>query len=193
MRADAARNRERLLTVAYEAFAAGGLSVPIVDIARGAGVGPGTIYRHFPNKESLFEAVIKDRVRIIAEDGRELLCTDPGTALFKFLRQVIRNGMVDHGLIDALSGYGIDIETAAPGAEASFLRVINELLSAGQEVGTVRADVGVGEIMMLMMVCKSTTPGDEEVVERALDVIIDGLRSTRSRSAKSTRSTRSIR
>ena len=63
MRADAARNRARVLEVAYETFAAEGLSVPIDEIARRAGVGAGTVYRHFPTKEALFPAVIDDRVR----------------------------------------------------------------------------------------------------------------------------------
>ena len=68
MRADAARNRARVLEVAYETFAAEGVAVPIDEIARRAGVGAGTVYRHFPTKEALFQAVFEDRVRHIVED-----------------------------------------------------------------------------------------------------------------------------
>ncbi len=67
MRADAARNRAKVLEVAYETFAAEGLAVPIDEIARRAGVGAGTVYRHFPTKEALFGAVFEDRMRRIAD------------------------------------------------------------------------------------------------------------------------------
>src|ERR1700753_10085 len=75
LRADAARNRARVLEVAYETFAAEGLAVPIDEIARRAGVGAGTVYRHFPPKEALFAAVIDDRIHAMVENGRSLLDT----------------------------------------------------------------------------------------------------------------------
>lgn len=92
MRADAARNRARVLEVAYETFAAEGLSVPIDEIARRAGVGAGTIYRHFPTKEELFRAVVQDHIRRLIE-GYALLESDgPAEALFGFLRSMVRWG-----------------------------------------------------------------------------------------------------
>ena len=123
LRADAARNRARVLEVAYETFAAEGLSVPIDEIARRAGVGAGTVYRHFPTKEDLFRAVVEDRIRRIVDEGRALLAAeDPGEALFAFLRSmVLQWGATDRGLADALAGVGIDIETAMPDAEEAFL------------------------------------------------------------------------
>lgn len=69
VRADAARNRARVLEVAYQTFAADGLSVPVDEIARRAGVGAGTVYRHFPTKEALFQAVIADRMHRIIDKG----------------------------------------------------------------------------------------------------------------------------
>src|SRR6476646_1143120 len=90
LRADAARNRARVLEVAYETFAADGLSVPIDEIARRAGVGAGTVYRHFPTKEALFQAVIADRMRHRIDDGRALLESEqPGQALFSFLKSMV--------------------------------------------------------------------------------------------------------
>ena len=84
LRADAARNRARVLEVAYDTFAAEGLTVPIDEIARRAGVGAGTVYRHFPTKEALVVAVAEDRVRRIAERARTLLAVEgPGQALFR--------------------------------------------------------------------------------------------------------------
>ena len=178
LRADAARNRVRLLAVAYETFAAEGLAVPIDEIARRAGVGPGTIYRHFPTKEALFRAVIEDRVRSIVAQARTLLDADPGTALFAFLREMVRTAAKDHGMADALAGYGVDIDAAAPGAEAAFLEVLDDLLAAAQRAGSVRADVGAAEVKALLMVCKSTQEFGDGVADRVAEVIVDGLRAT---------------
>src|SRR5436189_3893468 len=99
LRADAARNRARVLKVAYQTFAAEGLAVPIDEIARRAGVGAGTVYRHFPTKEELYRAVIEDRLSRIVDDGRALLASqDPGQALFGFLRSmVLQWGATDRG------------------------------------------------------------------------------------------------
>jgi AcrR family transcriptional regulator len=177
LRADAARNRARLLAVAYETFATEGLAVPIDEIARRAGVGPGTIYRHFATKEALFEAVVEERVRSIIDGAREMLAADPGGALFAFFREVIRTGVADHGLADALGGYGMSIETAAPGAEAAFLGVVAELLGAARQAGTVRGDVDTAELMTLMTLCKSTDVSTD-ITDRVVSVIIDGLRAT---------------
>src|ERR1700741_2859748 len=71
MRADAARNREKVLRAAREAFAESGYGVPLDEIAARAGVGPGTVYRHFPAKEALFEAVVAARLADLLEDARE--------------------------------------------------------------------------------------------------------------------------
>lgn len=176
LRADAARNRARVLEVAYETFAADGIAVPIDEIARRAGVGPGTIYRHFPTKDALFEAVISDRVRAIVERGRSVLAEQPATALFEFLRAMVCTAAFDHGLADALERYGVDFESAAPGAEATFLALIGELLTAAQRAGTVRADIGAAELKALLAVCKSAGDPDPAVAERVADVIVDGLR-----------------
>jgi len=177
LRADAARNRARVLQVAYDTFAADGLGVPIDEIARRAGVGAGTVYRHFPTKEALFAAVVDDRLRRIIGAARDLLATEgPGEALFAFLREMVRNGATDHGLVDALVGYGLDLDVAAPGAELAFLDMLGDLLTAAQEAGTVRADLGVAEIKALLVVCKVPQLYGGEVSERVARVIEDGLR-----------------
>ncbi|WP_243841414.1 TetR/AcrR family transcriptional regulator [Mycobacterium sp. DL592] len=176
LRADAARNRARLLQVAYDVFAEQGLSVPIDVIARQAGVGPGTVYRHFPTKEALFEAVVGERVRLIVAHGRALLAADPAGALFEFIREIVLNGSADHGMVEALASYGIDVECAAPGAEVEFLGVLDELLAAAQQAGTVRTDVGLAELKALMLVGKSGQQFGPDVAERITGVIVDGLR-----------------
>jgi AcrR family transcriptional regulator len=181
LRADAARNRACVLEVAYETFAAEGLSVPIDEIARRAGVGAGTVYRHFPTKEALFQAVIEGRMRHLIDDGYALLKSDgPGEAIFAFLRSmVLQWGAADRGLVDALAGFGIDIESAVPEAEAAFLAVLGELLRAAQDAGTVRQDIGVREVKAIMVGCQAMEAYSSALAERVTDVVIDGLRVAR--------------
>jgi AcrR family transcriptional regulator len=177
MRADAARNRARVLEVAYAAFASDGLAVPVDEIARRAGVGAGTVYRHFPTKEALFAAVIEDRVQTIVASGRALLeSAGPGEALFDFLRGMVTTNATDHGLVEALAGYGMDVDVAAPGAEAAFLELLADLLAAAQRAGTARRDVGVAEVKALLVVCKATQTYGEQVTGKVTEVIEAGLR-----------------
>jgi AcrR family transcriptional regulator len=180
LRADAARNRARVLEVAYETFAAEGLSVPIDEIARRAGVGAGTVYRHFPTKEALFQAVIENRMQRLVDDGHVLLKSDgPGEAMFTFLRSIVLQwGATDRGLVDALAGFGIDIASAAPGAEDAFLAVLGELLRAAQTAGTARTDVGTAEVKALLVGCQAMQTYNGDIAERVVDVVFDGLRTS---------------
>lgn len=181
LRADAARNRARVLEVAYETFAAEGLSVPIDEIARRAGVGAGTVYRHFPTKDALFQAVIEDRMQRLVDDGYGLLESDgPGEALFSFLRSIVLQwGATDRGLVDALAGFGIDIARAAPEAEDAFMAVLGELLRAAQQAGTARHDVSVREVKTILVGCQAMEAYNSELAERVTDVVVDGLRAPR--------------
>ncbi|NKZ13992.1 helix-turn-helix transcriptional regulator [Mycolicibacterium septicum DSM 44393] len=178
MRADAARNRARVLEVAYETFAADGLSVPIDEIARRAGVGAGTIYRHFPTKDALFQAVIAERIRGVVDEGRSLLAeADPADALFMFLRSmVLQWGAADRGLVDALAGSGIDVNTVVPEAEDEYLSVLGDLLAVGQKAGTVRRDVTVSDVKALLVGCQAMQAYNDDVAERVTSVVFDGLR-----------------
>jgi AcrR family transcriptional regulator len=179
-RSDAARNRARVLQAAYETFAAEGLSAPIDEIAGRAGVGAGTVYRHFPTKEALFRAVAEDRLRHIVGEGHALLASvGPAAALYTFLRSmVVEWGATDRGLIDALVGFGIDIESAAPDAEAAFLALLGDLLRAAQRAGTARSDVGVPEVKALLVGCQAMQSYNAELAEQVTAVVIDGLRAS---------------
>lgn len=181
LRADAARNRARVLDVAYETFAAEGLAVPIDEIARRAGVGAGTVYRHFPTKEALFQAVIEDRMGHLVDDGRTLLeSAGPGEALFAFLRSmVLQWGAMDRGLVDALAGLGIDIASAAPEAEDAFKALLGELLRAAQEAGTARRDIDMRDLKTILVGCQAMEAYDSALAERVTAVVIDGLRAAR--------------
>jgi AcrR family transcriptional regulator len=178
LRADAARNRARVLEVAYDTFAAEGLSVPIDEIARRASVGAGTVYRHFPTKEDLFRAVVEDRIRGIVDEGRALLVSEePAEALFKFLRSmVLKWGATDRGLSEALAGVGIDVETVLPEAEDDFLGMLGDLLRAAQKAGAVRRDVGVPDVKAILVGLQAMQSYNDEAAQRLTDVVLDGLR-----------------
>jgi AcrR family transcriptional regulator len=181
LRADAVRNRARVLDVAYETFAAEGLSVPIDEIARRAGVGAGTVYRHFPTKEALFAAVIEDRMQHLVDGGYALLKSEgPGEALFSYLRSIVLQwGATDRGLVDALAGLGIDIPSVAPDAEDAFLAVLADLLRAAQDAGTARQDIGVREVKSILVGCQAMEAYNSALADRVTDVVVDGLRAAR--------------
>jgi AcrR family transcriptional regulator len=177
MRADAARNRARVLQVAYETFAAEGLSVPIDEIARRAGVGAGTVYRHFPTKESLLQAIVADRVRRMVDDARALAAEDPGQALLTFLTLMVEEGARDQGLVDALAGIGFDIAQAAPEAEQRFMDALGDLLARAQQAGTVRPDVDARDVKALLVGCQAMQRycGDSQQTRRLVQIMRDGM------------------
>lgn len=177
LRADAARNRARVLEVAYETFAAEGLGVPIDEIARRAGVGAGTVYRHFPTKDALFEAIIADRLRQFVEYARELTEADPGEALFAFLFRLGDESATDQGLVEAMAGISIDLGAALPDSEREFMRVLADLLAQAQRAGTVRSELDVMDIKTLIvgMQAMQRFRGEPELVRRLYPVIRAGL------------------
>src|SRR5262249_24442909 len=112
MRADARRNRQRVLDAAAAVFAAHGADVPVDVIAREGGVGPGTLYRHFPNKDALFEAVILERFAPLTAEARALLSApDPGQAFLGYIERIIVQATDRHDLVDALTRAGFDIQS----------------------------------------------------------------------------------
>ena len=177
LRADAARNRARVLAVAYETMAAEGLSVPIDEIARRAGVGAGTVYRHFPTKEALFGAVVRDRLQQIVASGRALLdSAEPGEALHAFITAMVTHGAADVSLTQAMAGYGVDVNVVAPQAEAQFLGLIGDLLTAAQTAGRARPDVTVPVVKALIVGAQAMQGYNPEVAEKVTDIVLDGLR-----------------
>ncbi len=173
LRADAARNRERVLEAALDAFAEKGLSVPIDEIARRAGVGAGTVYRHFPAKEDLVEAVVADQMQRIIDGGRVLLEADKqGEALFAFLRAAVEWSATNRGLVDALAGSGHEVKEA----EQLFKDLLGELLRAAQDAGTARKDVGVADVKALMVGLQAMQSYNDDTAERLTEVVLDGLR-----------------
>ncbi|MGH9116526.1 MAG: TetR/AcrR family transcriptional regulator [Acidimicrobiales bacterium] len=179
LRADARRNRARLLEVAYEVFAAEGLGVPIDEIAQRAGVGAGTVYRHFPTKDSLFAAIVVNRVDRLVSQARTLAASgDPGQAFFDYLLLVAEEGAADMGLVEALAGTGFDIEAAAPMAEQELRDAIEGLLSRAQAAGAVREDIDVADVKTLIVGCQAMHRyrGAADMPDRLMEVVLEGLR-----------------
>ncbi|HXA31013.1 MAG TPA: helix-turn-helix domain-containing protein [Acidimicrobiales bacterium] len=179
MRADARRNRQLVLAAADEAFAAEGIGVPIDDIARRAGVGAGTLYRHFPTKESLFEAVLLDHVaRLVAEARNEPEGDEPAEALFAFMSRLSSAGAARRDLIDALAGAGINVKEPPPGLKADIEAVVQVLLKGAQKAGQVRNDVTAAEIVALTMAtCAFAAQTESDCSQtRMLHIVCEGLR-----------------
>jgi len=177
-RADAERNRARLLQVAFDTFASEGLAVPIDEIARRAGVGAGTVYRHFPNKDQLFAAIITDRLAQHTRYAQEVAGrAEPGPALVEFLDWVLRQGGVDQGLMEALSGTGFDLATAVPRAEQEWMGALERLLSAAQAAGHVRLDLDVVDLKSLIVGYQAVLRhrSDPAAADRLIAVLHAGL------------------
>ncbi|MEV6771708.1 TetR/AcrR family transcriptional regulator [Nocardia sp. NPDC051030] len=177
LRADARRNRERVLAAAQEAFAAEGISVPLDEIARRAGVGAGTVYRHFPTKEALFEAAILDRVEKMTTHARDAATAeDAGAVFFDFLQRMVEDGGVKRDLADALGPQGHDVYA---GPSQQLKKAIGELLSRAQRAGAVRDDIGVDDLVAILkglFLAAHTSNADSGLLARTFAVMTDGLR-----------------
>src|SRR5436305_14270323 len=131
LRADAARNREEVLRAARDVFAESGYGVPLDEIATRAGVGPGTVYRHFPAKEALFEAVVTARVTDLVRDARARAgAADPGEAFFGFLGRLAGEAAAKRDLPDAIS--------VAGSLREDMVAALDDLLVRAQRAGARR-------------------------------------------------------
>lgn len=155
-RADARRNRALVLQAARFAFEEQGLGVPLGEIARRAGVGAGTVYRHFSSKEALFRATIVDRIELFTDTARDLAdVTDPGPVFFRFLASVVRLASRNKALCDALEAAGSGRFEPSPGVGKDFDEALEVLLGRAQEAGEVRQDIGIADVRALLVGCLS--------------------------------------
>jgi AcrR family transcriptional regulator len=180
LRADARRNRERILAAATAAFAADGLSVPLDEIARQAGVGPGTLYRHFPAKEALWEAVLHDRLQRLADEAEMLNhAPDPGEALLGFIDRLVAEAAPKRDLADALASAGTDVSATLAATAARLREALGALLAAAQRRGSIRGDIGLAELMAVLsgiLFALRGRSGDQPDPHRAVAVLRDGLK-----------------
>jgi len=187
LRADAQHNRQRILEAARQAFAVSG-DASLNSVAKKAGVGPGTLYRHFPSREALVLAVYRYDVQELADSAAELLSGHPPLrALRLWFDRLARYGMIKHGLADVLhsaTSDGLAGETYGP-----VIAAITSLLTACTRDGSVRPDIDSDDVLLLLGFLWRIDPGPdaEARATRLLDLIIDGLRAGPPRSASSAR------
>jgi AcrR family transcriptional regulator len=176
LRADAQQNRERILEAARDALAASG-EASLNSIARRAGVGPGTLYRHFPSREALILAVYRRDVQQLADAAPGLLSDHPPIeALRLWLDRLAHYGLIKHGLADALHAAGSDglaRETYDPVAGA-----ISLLLTACEQDGSIRPGHDPDDVLLLLAFLGRTDPGPAACARtaRLLGIVISGLR-----------------
>ncbi|WP_234366069.1 TetR/AcrR family transcriptional regulator [Streptomyces albireticuli] len=145
-----------MLEAARSAFEEGGLAVPLGEIARRAGVGPGTVYRHFPSKEALFRATVVDRIRLFTDTARELAdAADPGAVFFRYLAAVVRLSARNKALQDALEASAEGRFRPSEDVEQGFHAALRVLLTRAQESGDVRKDVDTEDVVALLFGCLS--------------------------------------
>jgi AcrR family transcriptional regulator len=179
LRADAQRNRTRILDAAETVFASEGIEAPVDLIAEKAGVGVGTLYRHFPTKEKLCEAILLDRLASLTADACALAdAADAPGAFFGFLQHVVEEGAAKRDLLVAVTGTGVEFEQAAAGVKEELRLAIDVLLRRAQETGAVRKDVTVDTVMTLIWgTCQAAAHAGSTPASAALSIVCDGLRS----------------
>lgn len=183
VRADAVKNRQRILDAAEAIFASEGLAVPVDTVAERAGVGVGTLYRHFPTKEALFEAIVMTRLEdLVAEARTAADAEDPTDALFAFLRHFAGQASAKHDLFDAMGAAGIDIKSQCAETVDDLKRAVDQLVERVKAAGSIRPDVQADEIIGLIMgTCQAAQNSglDDAASRRMVDIVCDGIRSSR--------------
>jgi AcrR family transcriptional regulator len=178
-RADAARNREQLLEAATRVFASSDAETSMRAIAREAGVGIATLYRHFPTRESLVEAVYRDQVVRLTSGARQLLAeVAPAVALRRWMDLfgewiATKNGMLD-ALLTMIESSGVDHARTRD----ELLNAISAILDAGRAAGDLRPDVTAEEIAasLIGIFTVAHQLGHAVTADRLLDILLDGLR-----------------
>ncbi|MEZ0364589.1 TetR/AcrR family transcriptional regulator [Mycobacterium sp. pUA109] len=179
-RADAARNRDQLLEVATRVFASADTEPSMRAIAREAGVGIATLYRHFPNRESLVDAVYRDQVARLTTGARDLLAQlAPPAALRRWMDLFGDWIATKNGMLDTLATMIESGEIAHAQTRTDLLGAIEDILDAGRVTGELRADVSAEDVAagLIGVFTVATPPEHNARARRLLDVLMDGLRS----------------
>ncbi|MEV6633093.1 helix-turn-helix domain-containing protein [Actinoplanes sp. NPDC051470] len=173
LRADAQRNRAKILAAAERVFAEGGPDASTGEVARRAGVAAGTVFRHFPTKADLLQALMKDLLEQVTADAAELATTgDPATGLFEFVDRLVRRTAANRTVVGLLA-------VPLSGPITSLAEVVGRLLTRAQEAGAVRPEVRRDEVMALLeSTCQGALSGNwtDDLRDRTLAVVFRGLR-----------------
>jgi AcrR family transcriptional regulator len=178
MRADARQNYQRLVMAAGVAFSEHGPAVSLEDVAKSAGVGIGTLYRHFPNRQALLEAVYREQVQVLCGRAGELLAAkSPEDALITWLRAVLTNNLSKRGLKETLMAG--EISDSITECKLQMHRSGQALLGRAQAAGMVRPELEISDLLRLTHgIAMMVEPGVEGIAraERLFDVMVAGLR-----------------
>jgi AcrR family transcriptional regulator len=175
-RADALRNYEKILATARQAFAEGGESTALEEIARRADVGIGTLYRHFPNRQALLETLYVGEVQEMSRSAAELDGADPWEALNAWFERFIAYIGTKRALAAELQNY---LEPDAPlfqSCRRTLFESGEPLLKRAQEAGAVRPDVTIGEVISMVVGIAKIPAAEPGQNEHILRVALDGLR-----------------
>jgi len=180
LRADAERNRRRLLDAAAEVFAEHGLEASVSEIARRAGVGQGTVFRRFPSKERLIAAIIVDRLGELVAAGEEQLHADrPAEGLRGLVLAGAELQAKDRGFFEGIAGVGLEDEEVQAQHHA-LIDVTRRLVQRAQEAGEIRDDITAEDVVLLQgAICQGAAPlaeVDPQLWRRYLDLVFDALR-----------------
>jgi len=179
LRVDARRNRDRLVEVAARAFASGGPDVSLEGIAREAGVGIGTLYRHFPTREALAEAAYRNEVERLCDAAPTLLASlDPVSALRQWMDQFVDYMAAKRGMGEALRAVVASGADPFAHTKGRLLESVRTLLTPGVEGGLMRDDVSPDDVLKQMSAISLITADqpDRDQARRLLDLLVDGLR-----------------
>ena len=175
-RADARRNYEKVLAAAREAFAEGGESTALEEIARRAGVGIGTLYRHFPNRQSLLEAIYVDEVEEVCRSAAALEDAEPWEALSSWVERLIGYIATKQALATELLAYVDRDAEVFKTSRAALWGAGEPLLERAQEAGVVRPDVEIGEMIQMVIGIAKIPAADPQQTARMVRIALDGLR-----------------
>ncbi|MFF1871192.1 TetR/AcrR family transcriptional regulator [Kitasatospora herbaricolor] len=180
LRADARRNRARVLEAAEAVLARDGVAASMRSVAQEAGVGLGTIYRHFPTRETLYEAVLVARMERLIENVPALReAGDAGAAFFGLFTDIVDNATRMRAVADVLADAGIDVKAGMSEVGSAVRSAIEVLLIRAQRKGAVRDDLRMPELLALlgaMCMAAERNQWDAELRDRALGVVFDGCR-----------------
>jgi AcrR family transcriptional regulator len=176
MRADARRNRERVLAAAEAVFGEHGATASTEEVARRAGVGIGTVFRHFPTKQALYEAIVVRRLSRLVEEA-PLDADDPAEAFRSFFARIVDESAAKKAFADTMAVLGIDVKKSAPDVGEEIRRALGVLLERAQAAGTIRSDVTQAEVFVLLAgACMAADrTADAALRKRSLAVLFDGL------------------
>jgi AcrR family transcriptional regulator len=175
-RADARRNRAKVLAAAREAFAAGGSATSLEEIARRAEVGIGTLYRHFPNRQALLEAVYLDEVAELCRSATDLAELPPWDALVGWLRRFVGYMATKQALAQELLNYVERDAELFKSCRATMFAAGGPLLERAQQAKVVRGDTDLTEIIQMVGGIAKIQATDPAQIDHILEIALDGLR-----------------